>query len=45
MKKLDEKQLENMKGGIGFWAIAGIVSAAIFIVGVFDGIARPIKCN
>lgn len=45
MNKLDHKQLENMKGGIGFWGIAGIVSAAIFIIGVLDGIARPLKCN
>lgn len=45
MKKLDQKDLKNMKGGIGFWAVAGIISAAIFIVGVLDGIARPLKCN
>lgn len=45
MKKLDKKELENVKGGFGFWALAGIVSAAIFVVGVVDGIARPLKCN
>lgn len=45
MKKLDNNELKNVKGGIGFWGIAGIVSAAIFIVGVIDGIARPLKCE
>lgn len=45
MKKLNEEQLESVKGGIGFWGAAGIISAAIFIVGVLDGIARPLKCN
>lgn len=45
MKKLNNQELEGIKGGIGFWAVAGIISAAIFIVGVLDGIARPLKCN
>ena len=45
MKKLDNNELKNVKGGIGFWGIAGIISAAIFIVGVVDGIARPLKCE
>ena len=45
MKKLGEKELETINGGIGFWGIAGIVSAVVFIVGVLDGIARPLKCN
>jgi len=45
MKKLDKKELEEVKGGIGFWGAAGIIAAAIFIVGVLDGIARPLRCN
>ena len=45
MIKLHEKELEHVQGGIGFWGIAWIVAAAIFIVGVLDGIARPVKCN
>ena len=46
MRKLEGKELENVTGGgLGFWAVAGLVSAAIFIVGVLDGIARPLKCN
>lgn len=45
MKKLNSEELEEIKGGIGFWGIAGIISATIFIIGVLDGIARPLKCN
>ena len=45
MKKLDQKELEKVKGGIGFWGAAGIIAGVIFIVGVLDGIARPLRCN
>ena len=45
MNKLNKEELKKTKGGIGFWGIAGIIGAAIFIVGVLDGIARPVKCN
>ena len=46
MKKLNNKQLEEIKGGgISAWGIAGIIAGAIFIIGIFDGIARPLKCN
>lgn len=45
MKRLDNQELKAVKGGIGFWTVAGIISAAIFIIGVLDGIARPLKCN
>ena len=45
MQKLENKELMNIKGGISGWAIAGIIAASIFVVGVFDGIARPLKCN
>lgn len=45
MKKLNEKELGEIKGGFGFWSFAGLVSATIFIVGVLDGIARPLRCN
>jgi len=45
MKKLNKEELEKIKGGIGFWGVAGIISIAIFVIGVFDGIARPLKCN
>lgn len=45
MKQLNQQELETMKGGFGFWTVAGIISAVIFIIGVLDGIARPLKCN
>mgnify|MGYP004474273913 CR=1 FL=1 len=45
MKKIDNKNLKEIKGGFGFWSFAGIVTAVIFVVGVLDGIARPLKCN
>lgn len=45
MKKLNNEELEKIKGGISFWGVAGIISAAIFVIGVFDGIARPLRCN
>lgn len=45
MKKLNNEELNQVSGGIGFWGIAGIISSVIFIVGVLDGIARPAKCN
>lgn len=46
MEKLTNNNLKNIKGGASFWAIAGIVVAALaFIGGVLDGYARPTKCN
>lgn len=45
MKKLNQEELRKTTGGINFWGVAGIIAAAIFVVGVFDGIARPLKCN
>lgn len=45
MHKLENNELMNIKGGISGWAIAGIIAAGIFVVGVFDGIARPFRCN
>lgn len=42
--KLDNENLNTITGGgKGLWlAIAGF---GIFIVGVFDGFMRPLKCN
>lgn len=45
MKKLADEELEKIKGGIGFWGVTGIISGLIFIIGVVDGIARPVRCN
>ena len=45
MKKLNHNELKEVKGGFGFWGIAGLVGIGIFVVGVFDGITRPLKCR
>ena len=45
MNKLKTENLKNIRGGFGGWLAAGIVAACIFIVGVFDGITRPLKCK
>lgn len=45
MKKLNNQELRDIKGGFGGFLAAGIVALAIFAVGVFDGIARPLRCN
>lgn len=46
MKKLSSKELKEIKaGGLSGWAIAGIIAGVTFVVGIFDGIARPFKCR
>ena len=45
MVELKEKELMKVKGGWSAWAIIGVVAAAIFGIGVFDGYVRPLKCN
>lgn len=46
MKDLTDKELMNVNGGgfhigIGFGIIAGVT----FLIGVIDGIIRPLRCN
>lgn len=46
MKKLTINELKKVKAGaLSGWAIAGIIAGVTFLVGVFDGIARPFKCR
>ena len=45
MHKLSNFELENLKGGITGWFIAGLIATGVFIVGVFDGLSRPLKCR
>ncbi len=46
MKALKEKELKQIKAGaLSGWAIAGIIAGITFVVGIFDGIARPFKCR
>ena len=45
MKRLDDRELNEINGGFSGWVLAGITLAATFIAGVVDGIARPKKCH
>lgn len=46
MKKLKTNELKEVKAGaLSGWAIAGIIAGITFVVGIFDGIARPFKCR
>ena len=45
MNRLDSNELKSVRGGFKGWIALGIVAVAIFVVGVFDGITRPLKCN
>ena len=45
MKQLKDEELKKINGGISAWAVAGIGILVTFIAGIFDGIARPQKCN
>ncbi len=45
MKQLKEKDLERITGGFSAWAALGIVSAVLFLSGVFSGIVNPKSCN
>lgn len=46
MINLKDKELMNIEGG-GFNAgVAALIAAGIsFMVGIFDGIVRPLKCR
>ena len=43
--ELSEKELLEVNGGIGAWAVLGIIAGVIFLIGVVDGYVRPAKCN
>lgn len=46
MKHLNDKELINVEGG-GFNAavVAGIGAGIAFLIGILDGIVRPLKCR
>ena len=45
MKKLSKEELININGGAISWSlVTGISAAIVFIVGIIDGIVRPVKC-
>lgn len=44
--ELKKEELLEINGGASKGAIiAGIVSGVIFIIGIIDGMVRPLKCN
>ena len=46
MKKLDNETMSEITGGaISRAALAAAAAFGIFIVGVIDGILRPLPCN
>ena len=46
MKKLSDNELMNVEGGaVKIGLIVGIAAGITFIVGLIDGIIRPLKCN
>jgi len=45
MQKITNDEAKEVQGGIGFWAGVSLVGLGIFIVGVFDGFTRPLRCR
>lgn len=43
---LKESELYAMDGGAIHWGVVGVIGAiGVFIVGVVDGLLRPLRCN
>lgn len=45
MKKLEEYELKELKGGAGIGTYILIGGLIVFLIGVVDGYIRPLKCN
>ncbi len=46
MKEIENNELENIQGGsISPWAAVGLGALFVFLVGVYDGLTRPLACN
>ena len=48
MKNLTNEELMNVDGGgikLGIGIGFGIVAIGAFLIGVIDGLVRPLKCN
>jgi multidrug transporter EmrE-like cation transporter len=43
--KLNEQELMSIEGGVKYSVLMTIGAIGVFIVGVIDGIFRPLKCN
>ena len=45
MDEIKNEKLVSIEGGISTWGAIGIGTAVVFVIGVIDGIFRPLKCN
>ena len=46
MKNINDNELKSITGGgVNISAIIGIAAGITFLIGVIDGIVRPLKCN
>ena len=46
MKNIKDKELMNVEGGAIKLGIAfGIAAGVTFLIGIIDGLFRPLKCN
>ncbi len=46
MKSISDNELKNINGGgISLGFIVGLAAGVTFLIGVIDGIVRPLKCN
>ena len=46
MKNLNDKELMNIEGGaVKIGMVVGIAAGVTFLIGLIDGLFRPLKCN
>ena len=46
MKNLNNVELKEISGGgVNFGIAVGIAAGITFLIGLIDGIVRPLKCN
>ncbi len=45
MRRLKEEEIKNIKGGASVSTIFLISSVVAIVVGIIDGICRPLPCN
>lgn len=47
LKKIEEEDLEKIKGGeaVSIWIGIAIAAIVVFISGVIEGITNPERCN
>lgn len=45
MKYLNDIELKNINGGINFGLLSILGGIVTFVIGILDGITRPLKCR